>query len=91
MLYAGMWKPVDYAFLHHQRARERALRRGVRVDYPDSDPGADNLPALVDRILDVPRFERAPGATGTATCGEVAARLHSIFGGDARRAPPRSR
>ena len=75
MMYEGMWKPVDYAFLHHREpASERSA--AVRIDVPIA-PGAD-LAALVDRILSIPRFERRwrdrPGDVG-----RVVERLESIF------------
>ena len=81
MMYAGMWKPVEYAFLHH---REPASERSsaARVDFP-VDPDA-NLPALVDRILDVPGFER-PWRDREGDVEKVAARLQTIFGSSARR------
>ena len=81
MMYAGMWKPVEYAFLHH---REPASERSsaARVDFP-VDPDA-NLPALVDRILDVPGFER-PWRDREGDVDKVAARLQTIFGNNARR------
>ena len=81
MMYEGMWKPVEYAFLHHREpASERST--AVRVDFP-VDPGA-NLPALVVRILDVPGFER-PWRDREGDAQKVAERLQSIFGRSARR------
>ena len=81
MMYAGMWKPVEYAFLHHREpASERSA--AARVDFP-VDPGA-NLPALVDRILDVPGFER-PWRGRDGDVQKVAARLQTIFGRNACR------
>ena len=81
MVYQGMWKPVEYAFLHHHEpASERSA--AVRLDFPVA-PGAD-LAALVGRILDVPRFERGWRDRG-GDVQRVAVRLESIFSGDARR------
>ena len=81
MVYQGMWKPVEYAFLHHHEpASERSA--AVRLDFPVA-PGAD-LAALVGRILDVPRFERGWRDRG-GDVRRVAERLESIFSGDARR------
>ena len=80
MVYQGMWKPVEYAFLHHQPASERSA--AVRLDFPVA-LGAD-LAALVGRILDVPRFERGWRDRG-GDVRRVAERLESIFSGDARR------
>lgn len=81
MVYQGMWKPVEYAFLrHHEPASERSA--AVRLDFPVA-PGAD-LAALVGRILDVPRFERGWRDRG-GDVRRVAERLESIFSGDARR------
>ena len=81
MTYEGMWKPVEYAFLHHpEPASERAA--AVRLDF-SLTPGAD-LAALVGRILDVPRFERGwRDREGDAR--RVAERIESILDGDARR------
>ena len=81
MMYEGMWKPVDYAFLRH---REPATERSaaVRVDFPVG-PGA-NLPDLVHRILDVPGFERAWRDRG-GDVRRVADRLQSMFAADERR------
>ena len=76
MLYEGMWKPVDYAFLDH-REPESERSAGVRMDYP-IPPGAD-LPELVNRILDVPRFE-CPWRDRDGDVRRVAARLDSILG-----------
>ena len=81
MMYEGMWKPVEYAFLHHREpASERSA--AVRVDFAIA-PGAD-LAALIDCILSVPRFERRwrdrPGDVQ-----RVAERLESIFSSGARR------
>ena len=76
MLYEGMWKPVDYAFLDQQEP-ESERSAAVRMDFP-IPPRAD-LPKLVDRILDVPRFERAwRDRDGDAR--RVADRLDSILG-----------
>ena len=81
MMYEGMWKPVEYAFLHHREpASERSA--AVRADFPVG-PGVD-LPALVDRILDVPGFER-PWRDRVGDVRKVAARLRTVFGGSARR------
>ena len=81
MTYEGMWKPVEYAFLHHREpASERSA--AVRIDFP-TGPGAD-LHALVDRILDVPGFER-PWRDRRGDVRRVVERLESIFGGAARR------
>ena len=81
MMYEGMWKPVDYAFLHQ---REPASERSapVRVDFPIA-PGAD-LAALVDRILEVPRFER-PWRDREGDVRLVAERLQAIFHRNTRR------
>ena len=81
MMYEGMWKPVDYTFLHHREpASERSA--GVRVDFSvDADA---NLSALIDRILDVPRFER-PWRDREGDVRRVVERLQAIFGGDKRR------
>ena len=85
MMYEGMWKPVEYAFLHHREpASERSA--AARVDF-SVDPGADpdaNLPALVDRILDVPGFERS-WRDREGDVQKVAARLRTIFDGNACR------
>ena len=85
MMYEGMWKPVEYAFLHHREpASERSA--AARVDF-SVDPGADpdaNLPALVDRILDVPGFERS-WRDREGDVRKVAARLRTIFGRNACR------
>ena len=81
MMYEGMWKPVEYAFLHHREpASERSA--AARVDFPVA-PDA-NLPALVDRILDVPGFERS-WRDREGDVQKVAARLRTIFGGNACR------
>ena len=85
MMYEGMWKPVEYAFLHHREpASERSA--AARVDFsvdPGADPGA-NLPALVDRILDVPGFERS-WRDREGDVQKVAARLRTIFDSNACR------
>ena len=85
MMYEGMWKPVEYAFLHHREpASERSA--AARVDFsvdPGADPDAD-LPALVDRILDVPGLERS-WRDREGDVRKVAARLRTIFGGNAYR------
>ena len=81
MMYEGMWKPVEYAFLHHREpASERSA--AVRADFPVG-PGVD-LAALVDRILDVPGFER-PWRDREGDVQKVAARLRTVFGGNACR------
>ena len=81
MMYEGMWKPVEYAFLHHREpASERST--AVRIDFPVA-PGGD-LAALVDRILDVPCFER-PWRDREGDVRRVAERLRSIFGDGGRR------
>ena len=81
MMFEGMWKPVEYAFLHHREpASERSA--GARIDFP-VDPRAHDLPALVDRILDVPGFER-PWRDRDGDVRKVAARLQIILGGNAR-------
>ena len=81
MTYEGMWKPVEYAFLHHREpASERSA--AVRIDFPVGS-GAD-LPALVDQLLDVPGFER-PWRDRQCDVGRVVERLESIFGRIARR------
>ena len=81
MMYEGMWKPVDYAFLHQ---REPASERSapVRVDFPIA-PGAD-LAALVDRILEVPRFEQS-WRDREGDVRLVAERLQAIFHRSTRR------
>ena len=81
MTYEGRWKPVEYAFLHH-REPESERSAGVRIDFPIA-PGSD-LAALVDRILDVPRFERL-WRDREGDVRRVVERLGSIFrGGTAR-------
>ncbi len=81
MMYEGMWKPVEYAFLHH---REPATERSaaVRIDFPVTPDR--NLTSLVDRILDVPSFEQ-PWRDREGDVRLVAERLQSILGGDARQ------
>ena len=81
MMYEGMWKPVEYAFLHH---REPVTERSaaVRIDFSVT-PGRD-LSALVDRILDVPRFD-CPWRDRKSDVRRVAERLESILGRDQRR------
>ena len=75
MLYEGMWKPVEYAFLHHREpASERSV--AVRIDFPVV-PGAE-LSALVDRILDVPGLGR-PWRDRAGDVRRVAERLRSMF------------
>ena len=81
MVYQGMWKPVEYMFLHHREpASERSA--AVRIDFPIA-PGAD-LAVLVDRVLAVPRFERHWRDRG-GDVRRVVERLQSIFSGGARR------
>ena len=81
MTYEGRWKPVEYAFLHH-REPESERSAGVRIDFPIA-PGSD-LAALVDRILDVPRFER-PWRDREGDVRRVVERLGSIFRGGTGR------
>ena len=81
MVYQGMWKPVEYMFLHHREpASERSA--AVRIDFPIA-PGAD-LAVLVDRVLAVPRFERR-WRDRAGDVRRVTERLPSIFSGGARR------
>ena len=81
MMYEGMWKPVEYAFLHHHEpASERSA--AVRIDFPVASGG--DLAALVDRILDVPRLER-PWRDREGDVRRVAERLRSLFEDGARR------
>ena len=81
MMYEGMWKPVEYAFLHHREpASERST--AVRIDFP-VDAGED-LAALVDRILDVPCLERH-WRDREGDVRRVTERLRSILGEDGRR------
>ena len=81
MVYEGMWKPVEYMFLHHREpASERSA--AVRIDFPIA-PGAD-LAVLVDRVLAVPRFERR-WRDRAGDVRRVTERLQSIFSGGARR------
>ena len=81
MMYEDMWKPVEYAFLHH---REPATERSaaVRMDFPVT-PNRD-LVALVDRMLDVPSFEQ-PWRDREGDARRVADRLASILGCSQRR------
>ena len=82
MVYEGMWKPVDYAFLHHREPTSERTSP-VRVDFPIT-PGAD-LCAVVDRILDIPRFaQRWRDRDGDVR--RVAERVESIFGRQEHRA-----
>ena len=81
MMYEGMWKPVDYAFLHH-REPESERSAAVRVDFPIAH-GAD-LAALVDRILEVPRFKQ-PWRDREGDVRLVAERLQAIFHRNTRR------
>ncbi len=86
MMHEGRWKPVEYAFLHHREpASERSA--AVRIDFPVA-PGGD-LAALVDRILDVPGFER-PWRDRAGDVRRVAERLRSLFDDGGRR-PARER
>ena len=81
MVYEGMWKPVEYMFLHHREpASERSA--AIRIDFPIA-PGAD-LAVLVDRVLAVPRFERR-WRDRAGDVRRVTERLQSIFSGGARR------
>ena len=81
MVYEGMWKPVEYAFLdHHEPANERAA--AVRLDFPVA-PGTD-LAALIDRVLDVPRFEGG-WRDREGDVRRVAERIESMLSGDPRR------
>ena len=81
MMYEGMWKPVEYAFLHYREpASERSA--AVRVDFPVHS--GDDLPTLVDRILDVPGFE-CPWRDRADDVRRVAERLLSMFSADERR------
>ena len=81
MVYEGMWKPVEYMFLHHREpASERSA--AVRIDFPIA-LGAD-LAVLVDRVLAVPRFERR-WRDRAGDVRRVVERLQSIFSGGARR------
>ena len=81
MVYEGMWKPVEYMFLHHREpASERSA--AVRIDFPIA-PGAD-LAVLVDRVLAVPRFERR-WRDRAGDVRRVVERLQSIFSGGERR------
>ena len=82
MLYEGMWKPVDYAFLD-QPEPENERSAGVRVEFP-IPPGAE-LPDLVNRILDIPRFERS-WRDRDGDVRRVAERLDSLLVGMAPRA-----
>ncbi len=81
MVYEGMWKPVEYMFLHHREpASERSA--AVRIDFPIA-PGAD-LAVLVGRVLAVPRFERR-WRDRAGDVRRVVERLQSILSGGARR------
>ena len=81
MMYEGMWKPVEYAFLHH---REPATERSaaVRIDFPVTPNRG--LAALVDQVLDVPSFEQ-PWRDREGDVRRVAERLESILGCNRRR------
>ena len=77
MMYEDMWKPVEYAFLnHHEPVPERSA--AVRIDFPIPPDG--DLATLVDRILDVPRFER-PWRDREDDVRRVAERLQAICDG----------
>ena len=81
MMYEGRWNPVEYAFLHHREpANERSA--AVRVEFP-VDLG-ESLFALVDRILDVPGFER-PWRDREGDVRKVSTRLRAILRSDTRR------
>ena len=81
MMYEGRWNPVEYAFLHHREpANERSA--AVRVEFPVGLGGS--LFALVDRILDVPGFER-PWRDREGDVRKVSARLQAILRSHARR------
>ena len=83
MVYEGMWKPVEYAFLHDSEpASERSA--AVRLDFPVA-PDADSadLATLVERILAIPRFEAHWRDLG-GDVRRVVERLESIFCRDAR-------
>ena len=81
MMYEGMWKPVEYAFLHHREpVSERSA--AVRIDFPITPEG--DLGAVVDRILDVPSFER-PWRDREGDVRLVAERLQTILDGNARQ------
>ena len=81
MMYEGMWKPVDYTFLHH-REPESERSAAVRVDFPIA--AAEDLTALVDRILDVPRFE-GPWRDRDGDVRRVVDRIESILDAHPRR------
>ena len=81
MMYEGMWKPVEYAFLHH-REPETERSAAVRIDFPIT-PNRD-LAALVDQVLDVPSFEQ-PWRDREGDVGRVADRLRSILGSHERQ------
>ena len=81
MMYEGMWKPVEYAFLHH-REPESERSAAVRTDFPIA-PGSD-LTALVGRILDVPCLD-PPWRDRAGDMRRVVARLESIFSDAGRR------
>ena len=76
MVYEGMWKPVEYAFLdHHEPESERSA--AVRADFPLA-PGA-SLAAVIDRMLDIPRFE-PPWRDRHGDVRRVVERIESILG-----------
>ena len=81
VMYEGMWKPVEYAFLHH---REPATERSaaVRIDFPVTSDR--ELAALVDRVLDVPGFEQ-PWRDRKGDVRRMVERLRSILEGSKRR------
>ena len=81
VVYEGMWKPVEYAFLDHREpASERAA--AVRIDFPIASRA--NLAALVDRVLDIPCFERG-WRDREGDVRRVAERIESLLDGDPRR------
>ena len=81
VVYEGMWKPVEYAFLDHREpASERAA--AVRIDFPIVSRA--NLAALVDRVLDIPCFERG-WRDREGDVRRVAERIESLLDGDPRR------
>ena len=77
MMYEGMWKPVEYTFLHH---REPATERSAAVRIDFSVTSDLDLAPLVDRILDVPCFAR-PWRDRAGDVRLITERLQSIFGG----------
>ena len=81
MVYEGMWKPVEYAFLDHLEP-ESERSTAIRVDFPLA-PGT-SLAAVMDRILDIPRFER-PWRDRRGDVRRMVERIESILGGVAHR------